>query len=421
MTQARRSPRPFIFFVLIIPFGASFGFVSVALPYLATHRGISVAAIGAVVAAAFLPHSVKFLWAPVVDETLTKKTWYLIALALTAAGTVASAVMPISVKTLGALEGVVLASQFGLTLLGMTCEAFIGHGVSDELKGKASGWYQAGNFAGLGVGGGAALWLAQHLPRPWMAGAVMAAVFFLCAIPLLTFDEPERVHAAASEMGRVAVERLKQALAGLGRDLKMLFTSRVGLIGAGIALSSIGAGAASNYFSALSSDWHASLNVVALVTGAVGGIVSAAGAMAGGALADRMQRRLAYGLCGALTALTALAMAFGPRTSLAYIVFTLAYSFCNGAAFACFCAFVLETIGRGAVATKYNIFASLANFAIFYTTRADGAANKHWGATGLLLADAVLTGCGIVVLLTLVSVFKAGPELAPATDGAGQA
>src|ERR1700731_559385 len=99
----RRGPAPILFGILILPFGASFGYVSVALPFLATSHGISVEAIGAVVAAAYLPHGIKFLWAPVVDTTLRQKTWYVIALALVGLGTVASSAMPLQSSALGAL------------------------------------------------------------------------------------------------------------------------------------------------------------------------------------------------------------------------------------------------------------------------------------------------------------------------------
>ena len=96
-------------------------------------------------------------------------------------------------------------------------------------------------------------------------------------------------------------------------------------------------------------------------------------------------------------------MALAPRAPWSYITFSLLYSFLNGAAFTCFSSFVFETIGRGAAATKYNIFASLANLAIAYVTRLDGGAHGRWGASGLLFGDAALTGVGIVVV-TLVSV-----------------
>src|SRR3954463_8923690 len=125
----RDNPHPFAFFALILPYGASFGYVAVALPYLATHHGVSAEAAGAVVAAAFGPHAIKFLWAPVVDTTLSKKAWYLIALALVGLGTILSASVPIDAARLPLLTSVIVASQVGLTLMGMACENFLAHDV----------------------------------------------------------------------------------------------------------------------------------------------------------------------------------------------------------------------------------------------------------------------------------------------------
>jgi predicted MFS family arabinose efflux permease len=320
--------------------------------------------------------------------------------------------MPIHRNTLGALEAVVVISQIGLTLLGMSCESFLGHAVPDEEKGTAAGWYQAGNFVGLGVGGGAALWLSQHLPAGWMVGAIVATVMLVCAFALLGMPEPTAHEPKESP-------HLVQAMRALGRDLWKLASSRRGLTGLIICLSPVGAGAVSNYFAALADGWHASAGTVELVTGVLGGVVSGVGCMAGGWLADRMSRRLSYGLAGAFTAATALAMALSPRAAWSYVVFSLVYQFFNGVAFAAFSGFVLETIGRGAVATKYNIFASLVNLAITYATRLDGAAHHRWGATGLLYTDAAITVAGIVVLLVMVVLVRPEPAEKPASASAG--
>lgn len=180
----RKGPHPAAFFFLILPYGGSFGFVSVALPYIATKHGISPSEIGAVVALAYFPHGWKFLWAPLIDATLTRKSWYLIGLALVVAGTFASTAMPITSEGLGALSAVVVASQLGLTVLRMALEGLIALGVPDDEKGKAAGWSEAGAQAGLGLGGGAALALSERLPQGWQVGVAMSTVLLLSALAL---------------------------------------------------------------------------------------------------------------------------------------------------------------------------------------------------------------------------------------------
>jgi PAT family beta-lactamase induction signal transducer AmpG len=381
-----RSPRPRHFFFLILPYGASFGFVS-ALPYIARQRGIAVDAIGAVVAAAFLPHAPKFLWAPVVDVTWSRKGWYSLSLVLVSVGTFASMAMPITAASLHALTVVVVTSQFGLTLMGMACEGMIGHGVPPEGQGKASGWFQAGTFLGLGLGGGAAIELIARFGGP-IAGAIIGLALGACALPLLWFDEPR-----AMDRGSVAL-----AMRGLVRDLRELARSPGAIVALLICVSPIGAGAAGNLFGAIANEWHASRELVALTTGALGGMVSAAGAVAGGWLAGRMDPRAAYALAGALTAGAGVTMALAPHGAWAYAVLTLVYQAFNGVAFAAFSTLAFGIAGKGAVATKYNVLASLANTSIAYMTRIDGAAHARWGGNGLLLTDAATTCVAIAVL-----------------------
>jgi MFS transporter, PAT family, beta-lactamase induction signal transducer AmpG len=263
-----RGPAPPLFFALILPYGASFGYVAVAFPYIATHHGLSAEQAGTLIAAAFGPHAIKFLWAPVVDTALTKKAWYLIALALVILGTILSAAIPIDAARLPLLTTVIVASQVGLTLMGMACESFLAHSVPPLQKGRAAGWYQAGLAFGSGCGGGAALWLSQHLPAGWMVGAVLGVAMLACALPLLALREP-------APMGH----GLGEAMRALGRDFKGIALSRVGILGLVVCLSPVGAGAAGNYFGPNADAWDASANVVAAVTGVAGGVVTAIGAV----------------------------------------------------------------------------------------------------------------------------------------------
>ena len=64
---------PVLWFILFLPFGATSGFVSVTIGYLAKQQGIGDAAIASLVALNTLPHTFKFLWAPLPDATFTRR------------------------------------------------------------------------------------------------------------------------------------------------------------------------------------------------------------------------------------------------------------------------------------------------------------------------------------------------------------
>jgi MFS family permease len=381
-------------------------------------HNVKASEIGDVIAATFLVHSIKPLWAPIVDTTLTRKIWYLIALALTALGVVALSAMPVTPDGLRALYIVVMASQIGLTLMGMACESFIALTVPEDEKGRASGWYNAGNFAGVGIGGWAALRLTSLMPEGWMVGAIIGSVMLLCGLPLIWVPSPKHDHP----------RRLGEALAGLGRDFVHLFTRSYTLTGLLIALTPVGAGAVQNMFNATAARWGVDnsfhwdvfgLPVVAddilgFVNALIGGLVSAGGALIGGWVADRMPRRLAYAMAGAFLALCSIGMALTPKIPAIFVAWLLIYSLFTGIAFACFSAFVLETIGGGAVATKYNIFAGGANLAIAYTTHFDGVGLDRWGTNGMLFTDAALTAGGITLLLVMYRLVRPSDSGTPA-------
>ena len=403
---AGKAPHPALFAILVAPYGAAFSYVAAALPYLGGRVGLQVA-MTALLGLAYLPHAWKFLWAPLVDATLTRKLWYWIGLFLTAGGLVLTSSVPVSEATLGLLTVVVVASQVGLTLLNMGVESFMGLTVPEAGRGRAAGWYWFGNlFAGAMVAV-AMPTLLEVMPQPWMIGALLGTVLLLCGIPTAFIRMPP---ADADHP-----PHLKAAMVKLGRDLRQLVTSRAGLTGMIICLVPVSAGVMTNALNSMSSMWSITdpgrydilgmsltpTQIVFYILAGVGGVLAAFGAILGGKLADRMPRRLAQAVAGGSMAITAVAMALAPRDPWAYVAFGLTYAFFSGVAQAAFSSFVLETIGKGAVATKYNIFASLTNQAYAYTAYLDSRALDAWGPRGMLFTDAALTTGGILVVLVM--------------------
>jgi MFS transporter, PAT family, beta-lactamase induction signal transducer AmpG len=126
---------------------------------------------------------------------------------------------------------------------------------------------------------------------------------------------------------------------------------------------------------------------VALANGTLSGVISMLGCLAGGYLSDRFNRKLAYVAYGLLLGLCALAMALAPHDQINYVVFVLLYSFISGVCYAGFSAVTLEAIGAGAAATKYTLFASLANIPTAYLSAIEGWARTHHGVNAFLYLD----------------------------------
>jgi len=390
--------------LLVAPFGMSSGFLTVTLAYRLDAAGVGAEAIAGLIALSYLPHTWKFLWAPLVDLTWRRRHWYLASTALSALGIVAMGWFGNDGSRFGLLTAVVLVANVAVTLSGMSVEGLMAHGSDDAAKGRAGGWFQAGNLGGQGLGGGLALWLVQDRGLGMAAaGAVLAALCVLCALALWRCHEPPVL---AHPSGSVV-----QALRGLRDDLWSVARSRRGALAILICFLPIGSGAASNLWPVLAGDWHAGANTVALVNGVFGGLASAAGCLVGGPLCDRIDRKTAYGLFGALLAVVALLMSLAARTETLFAVFALAYSFVLGMSYAGFSAVTLEAIGRGAAATKYNLLASLSNMPIAYVTWVDGWAYSRSGATAMLHVDAA---AGLVGLLLFAAVAGRRRAAAPA-------
>ena len=92
-------------------------------------------------------------------------------------------------------------------------------------------------------------------------------------------------------------------------------------------------------------------------------------------------------------------MALAPRTETMYIAFTMTYALITGLTYAGFSAVVLEAIGLGAAATKYNVFASLSNMPIAYMTVIEGWAQTRWNVGGMLVAEALFASAGLLVFV----------------------
>ena len=250
------STRPGTFFFLVLPYGISNGFVSITLPFILTRAGFSVATAASVVAIGLSANLWRFIWGPVADLTLSARRWYLLGLITTAATLFLLGVMPFRPSTIGILTITAFISQVAATLVVLPVGGLMAHTVAEEAKGRAAGWYQAGNLGGTGVGGGAGVWLASHFSKEIASTSLSVAI--LASLAALFFVADVRL---------VTTETIGQRLRLLGRDLFSMMKVAIPLFTIVLVCSPIGSGAMNNLWSAVAPDWHANPNTVALVTG----------------------------------------------------------------------------------------------------------------------------------------------------------
>jgi PAT family beta-lactamase induction signal transducer AmpG len=381
-----------LFGILSTPYGFSNAVITILMPYVLRRNGVAVDRIAEIVALAILPTIWCFVYSPLVDLGLSRKTWLLGSCALVAACS-GLAVLLIS-KSLAVVTALLFLSTAFAGLISTSCGTLLTTLPASE-RGTAGGWYNAGNLGAGALGASVTIWLADRVSAPWLATFVVAFSF----LPML---------------GALAIREEQRSSPGLGvllgnmfRDVREMARSPRTLTGLLFFLSPVGSAAVMNLISGVGPDFHASNAEVMWITGAAGGLLCALGCLIGGYVCSRLDRRVGYSLAGALGAAFALYLGFAKPTAWTYGAGYTGYAIAAGFAYAVFTALVLDVIGKRkhAAGTAYAVLVASGNLPISYMTWLDGAGYHRWGVRGLMGADAAANAGGAVVLL-LVAVYS---------------
>lgn len=401
--ELQRRLKPFLIFFLTIPAGLSQGFVTVALPYILTQHGFSVAQSAAVVALGFSANVWRFLWGPIVDISLSLKKWFWISLVLCTLTLLLLCSNSFAVKEKTFLTIIVFISQVAGTFMLLPVNGFMAKSINENEKGKASGWYQAGSLIGVGIGGGAGLWLTTHY-NVMTAGIVLSTASVLCALVILWIKDIP--HEKEKTIFKEIVE--------MGKDIFAMIKVPAALLVILLMFLPIGTGAAANLWSAIAKDWNTNADTVALVTGILSGFVSAVGCVIGGYIIDRWGNWVGYLGSGILCAIITFVMAVMPLQPYVYVMGVLAYTFGIGMVNAAFTSVILYATDKRNVATKYSLLASIGNLPVVYMTAIDGWTHDKYNSKYMLSFEAAL-GVLFVILFTVILRLMKSKQLIPAT------
>lgn len=372
------------------------------MPYMLRKHNLPIDEIANIVVIASLPSIWSFLWSPLADIGMRKRSWVLLSSTGAALSSLA-AILDIDALHAGS-HALVTALLFLMNafagLLSSSCGALLTE-MPAGLRGRSSGWYQAGNTGGAAIGGGLFIWLADHAPSAAVAFLIAALMILPALAALLIKEAPP------------ATRELAPHFAGMIRDMKDLFATRTTWIGLIFILSPVGSAAIGNLISGMGPDYHASSNVVLWVTGVAGGLLAAFGCFLGGFIADNIGRKFAYSLAGGLAGICGLYLGYGGFTPVTYALGYSLYSVASGIAYAVFTAMVLDILGhrQHAAASSYAIFNSAGNLPIEYMTWIDGWGYGRWGARGLMSVDAIANGgFGLVLLIVAILTSSSRPK-----------
>lgn len=391
-SKRRKHPPPWLFVFGGTAYGVTGAFAAQIMPYAAERAHIDVGAIGWFGTLMLVPSWFQFMLAPIVDVGLQRKHWQVLTAALSAACLLIAFAIPLE-EHLTAYLAFSVSSAVMAALISACNGALIAVTVPDEHRGAASAWYNVGNLSGGGISGALGIYMLGHgVPSIWV-GVVVAAITVVPSLAMLLVIEPPGDH----------FKTFRHVIGKTVGEVSEAMSTRSAITGMLLCLSPVGTCALINYFSGMTDDFHASADVVAAVSGGGSVVLTAVGALAGGYLADRYNRRILYLSTGVSTACFALLMAAAPRTEATYALGVGVYDLITGVSYAVFTAFVLETIGDGgkSAATRYTLYNSAANFAIAYVGLIDTRFHDEYGAGGVLVSDAALNVIGAIVLGTI--------------------
>jgi PAT family beta-lactamase induction signal transducer AmpG len=400
--------RPWLFGLLIAPNAVlAYGIISGILSYLLRRQGVGIGRSSEIISLLILPQTIYFLWSPITDFWIRRRTWLIVG-AVAAALTMAAAFNGRRLDTPSAVALMFLSACFG-QLIVSSCGGMMGALRSEATRRKASSAYQGGSLAFGALGVFVLARLAERMgmgPLGWVAAALIAVPAFAAL--------------AAPEQPREKGPDIKQTFAGIWQEFKTTFLRWRAVPYTLLMLFPISTGAAIGLLPGIAQDYHVTGQQMAWMNGLAGALLTAAGSFSATLIPARLRASVAYLSLSMVNAATLSILWLGPLSPSTYFIGATLYLFTVGACFAMFTAVVLEFLGQSGKSGsgRYSIINSLGNIPVAYMIVLDGRGGKLWGARGVAGTDAVVGAIGAAILLAYFLTRKRTEAPVPAYAGA---
>ena len=370
--------------------GLPFGFFTQALPVLLRERGLSLAAIGAS-GLLYLPWALKFLWAPLVDHTGTRRQWLLGLQLLTLGGAVALSFIDMA-SGLAAIFAALLLFNLLASTQDVATDGLAVRLLSPAERGPGNGVQVGAYRLGMILGGGLLLWV--YARSGWSTMFLcMAAVLALTLLPVLFLPRDE---APAAARERPA-----------GRQLLLAWSARLRQPGVGgfvalICAYKFGVVMASSLVGSFMHDAGLSKEMIAAVKGSIGSSMGLAGAALGGWMAWHFGRRPALITCGVLQTASLLlyvACAFDPGDHRLIYAASTAEHLLGGAATVALFTLMMDASDPDHAGTDYTLLACAIVFATGLAGLCGGLLGDAAGYLGAFGLSTLLSGLGCLALV----------------------
>lgn len=382
--------RAWIFGLLIAPSAVTANGViqGGALGYLLSLQHVTSGVQSHLIGLLSLPTSLYFLWSPITDFFVRRRTWSL-AGGLLAAVFMAVAFQQPNLSSFAALS-LMLISACCSQLVVSSCGGMMGALHSQQTRRVAGSIYQAGS---MGFGALAAWVLIYSSSRvsQSMLGWLAAA---LIGIPsLAAFAAPRQAQPAGESLG--------STMQRVWGEFKTTFLRWRALPYVACMTFPMASGAAVGLLPGVARQYGVDGDHVAWINGLLGGVMMAAGSAAMSLVRTRMRVPVLYMTAALVNCVCIAVLWLGPLSPDTYYTGVLLYLFTVGTCYAVFTAVVLEFLGDSGKSGsgRYSIINSLGNIPVLYMLQVDGWGADRWGGRGLAAAEAVIGGVGALLLL----------------------
>lgn len=375
----RNLARPGSFFWVALPYAIYIGFVTNGgLSLLLRDAGMPVDQVANAIALLGIPSAIYFLWSPLADIWMPRRTWHLLSTLGSAAALVVGAFvlgrnphLSVWLFFVGLFFCMLISSAYGGLIASM---------LTPGSRTRAAAWAQASNLGGGAIGPGIILYLALHL-RVTLWAPAAALLVVLPGVTVLFLREPPRQVSPG----------FSTHLRDVGHELKQTCLTPANAFGLLLLLAPPGAGALIGLLPAVAQDYHVSGGAVVWINGIGGGLIMALGCLSGVLVPAKLDRRIAYALAGVLNVGPALFLALAPPTYNVYMGGTVVYLFTIGFTSALSMALVLDIVGAvgRSGSLRFSILMALGYVPTAYMTWVEGRASAAYGFRAVSMTEAL--------------------------------
>lgn len=398
--EAASDARPWMYGLMIAPSAVLANGVvqGGVLAYLLSLAGMGSGVQSHLIFVLALPTSLYFLWSPITDFFVRRRTW------LITGSVLAGALMALGFhqKNLSSRETLLLMflAACCVQLCVSGCGGMMGAMRAETARRRAGSFYQAGSMGFGALSASLLLWMSSRASHDMLG---LAAAMMIALPSLLALAAPKQ----AIETGSFGA-----TMRYVWVECKATFFRWEALPYVACMTFPMASGSAVGLLTGVAKEYGVVGDHVAWINGLLGGLLMAAGSTLMALVRARLRAAVLYVVVALINCLPLCVLWLGPMRPETYYVGVLGYLFTVGACYAAFTAVVLEFLGNSGKSGsgRYSIINSLGNVPVLYMALVDGWGGQRWGGRGLAGAETVVGGIGAALLLGLLLTVARPPK-----------